>query len=455
MFFVQFYLLALIDLYKSGRNITPFQVFLILSNNLSLFAAALYIFNNSPTNVKGIITIVVAALNAVPMITLFKDKTIDKNLIYLLIAIVLTFVSLAVPIQLSGCAITMFWAAETVILLWLWQKSGIRIFKYGFAIIQILVIGALLMDWKAFYAEETETLSIMFNKPFITGLVITATVWINTFLLRKESDNEFLAETTASDMSRLFAFAGIVLLFFSFFWELQYQMNQYFAVQSFRVMIYGIYLYTFAGVLAIIRWNKPNYRELLYWTLVVMSVLFVAYYGIIHKVRGAVEMGELSGWGYFAMHYLAIPSLILYFGFLLKHKKECLYENLHIAYWLVSIISIIVLSLETDHILLMSLMDETNKYELLKISHNIIYPILWGALSFILMIIGMKQQNRTLRIVALSFFSLIIVKLYAYDVWKMEQTGRIIAFIVLGVILLVVPFLYQKLKIFLKNEGEG
>ncbi len=231
LFFVQFYLLALIDHYKSGRSITPFQVFLILSNNLLLFAGTLYIFNDNPVNIKGLITVIIAILNAIPMIVLFKNKKTDKNLIYLLIAIVLTFVSLAVPIQLSGCAITMFWAVETVILLWLWQKSGIRVFKYGFAAIQLLVVGALLMDWANFYAGETGQLSIIFNKPFITGLVITATVGINALLLKKENDKEFLSGITAFSLKRLFIFTGIILLFFTLFLELQYQMNQYYELQ--------------------------------------------------------------------------------------------------------------------------------------------------------------------------------------------------------------------------------
>ncbi len=456
LFFVQFYLLALIDHYKSNRNITPFQVFIILSNNLLLFAAALYIFDNYPVNIKGIITILIAVLNAIPMILFFKDKKIDKNLIYLLIAVVLTFISLAVPIQLSGCAITMFWAAESVILLWLWQKSDIRIFKYGFAVIQLLVMGALLMDWADFYAKEIQILPTILNKPFITGLVITATVWINLFLLKKEKDKEFLSGLTVFNLRRLFVFTGIILLFFTFFLELQYQMNQRFGVQSFRLMIYGIYTYTFISILSIIRWNKTNWRDLLYGILAAASVLYIAYSFVVYKVRIAVEVGELTGWGYFAVHYLAVPSLVLYFVFLLKHQKKCLNKDIqHLIYWFIAIISIIILSCETDNILLMSFLTDTNRGKLLEMSHNIIYPILWGISSFILMITGMKQQNRTLRIISLSFFSLIIVKLYAYDVWKMEQTGRIIAFIVLGIILLVIPFLYQKLKIFLKKDEEG
>jgi uncharacterized membrane protein len=49
---------------------------------------------------------------------------------------------------------------------------------------------------------------------------------------------------------------------------------------------------------------------------------------------------------------------------------------------------------------------------------------------------------------------LIIAKLYLYDIWKMGQTGRIIALIVLGILFLAVSFLYQKLKGLLKKEDE-
>jgi uncharacterized membrane protein len=454
LFFVQFYLLALIDHYKSERKITPLQIFIILSNNLSLFASTIYIFNDNPVNVKGLITVIIAVLNAIPMIILFKGKKADKQLIYLLIAVVLTFISLAVPVQLNGCAITMFWAVETVILLWLWQKSEINIFKYGFVAIQLLVIVSLLMDWSHFYIREMQPLPIIFNKPFITGMVITATVWINAFLLRKEAGKEFLPELTFP--SRWFSFAGIILLFFTLFWELQYQMNQYYEPQSFRLMIYGLYCYTFIGVLTVIRWNKDNWKDLIYGFLIAASALYIIPYGIIvYKVRGEIISGDLSHWGYFAMHYLTLPSIVLFFVFLLKNKKESLNkEAQQFIYWFIAVISVIILSCETDHVILMSFFNGANKYELLKISHNIIYPVLWGIASFILMVTGMKQKNRTLRIISLSLFALIIAKLYLYDVWKMEQAGRIIAFIFLGVILLSVSFLYQKLKTLLMKDEE-
>ncbi len=44
-----------------------------------------------------------------------------------------------------------------------------------------------------------------------------------------------------------------------------------------------------------------------------------------------------------------------------------------------------------------------------------------------------------------------IFKLYAYDVWQMDNVSRIIAFIILGIILLLSSFMFQRLKNLIKN----
>jgi uncharacterized membrane protein len=79
-------------------------------------------------------------------------------------------------------------------------------------------------------------------------------------------------------------------------------------------------------------------------------------------------------------------------------------------------------------------------------SHKIGFPILWGISSFIMIVIGMRKKIRQLRIIALVLFAVTIIKLILLGVYGESQTGKIIAFIVSGVILLLVSFLYQKLK---------
>lgn len=81
LFFIQFYLLALFDHFKSGNKITPYQAVLILSNNLSFFLACLYVFNDYPYDVRGIVTISIAVVNALVMLTLFRKSEVDRNLI--------------------------------------------------------------------------------------------------------------------------------------------------------------------------------------------------------------------------------------------------------------------------------------------------------------------------------------------------------------------------------------
>lgn len=69
------------------------------------------------------------------------------------------------------------------------------------------------------------------------------------------------------------------------------------------------------------------------------------------------------------------------------------------------------------------------------------------------MALGMRYHNKLLRLVALCVFGIVIVKLAAYDIWKMVAVGRIIVFILLGVILLAVSFLYQRLRDALLNDN--
>jgi uncharacterized membrane protein len=74
------------------------------------------------------------------------------------------------------------------------------------------------------------------------------------------------------------------------------------------------------------------------------------------------------------------------------------------------------------------------------------FPILWGLCAFALMFTGLRQKNKNLRIIALSLFTLTLLKLFIYDIRGISEGGKIAAFISLGVLLLVISFMYQNLK---------
>ncbi|MBU3677096.1 MAG: DUF2339 domain-containing protein, partial [Chitinophagaceae bacterium] len=74
------------------------------------------------------------------------------------------------------------------------------------------------------------------------------------------------------------------------------------------------------------------------------------------------------------------------------------------------------------------------------------WPIIWSVFSLVLMVSGMRRRIKLWRIISLSLFTLTIAKLFIYDISNVGQGGKIAAFIILGIILLLVSFLYQKIK---------
>jgi uncharacterized membrane protein len=72
--------------------------------------------------------------------------------------------------------------------------------------------------------------------------------------------------------------------------------------------------------------------------------------------------------------------------------------------------------------------------------------IVWGILSFLFIWIGLKYKLKSLRIFALLLFGTTLIKLFSYDIVNIPPGGKIVAFILLGVLLLIVSFMYQRLK---------
>jgi len=455
LFFVQFYLLALFDHFLSNRKISPFQVCVILANNLSLFAASIYIFNETELKIQGLITLAMAFANAIVMIALFRKATVDKRLIYLIIAIVLSFVSLAIPVQLNGHVITMFWAAEIVILLWLWQKSGIKVFKVGFMLISALTLISYFMDAYHIYFDLYDPLPVVFNRIFMTGLVVVAAFVVARFMLNKESNSQDGVGNIAT-LKRLWAVVIWAVTYLVPFLEIYYQFgsSNIEGLHEFTPMMLAIYTTIYVAVLSVVFRKNIQKAE---WGLASLFVFIVLYLAIALPIMidlrdDVFYSGEFTS--LFLTHYLTLPALIYIFYIAAKNISKLSKQVHAICAWGLVICSVVILSVELDNAIAQLWATPNNYHDLLFSVHSFGYPILWGILAMILMIWGLKAKEALLRQISLFFFGFIIVKFYATDIWMMSQTGRIISFVALGVILLLVSFLIQKIKVLIKDDEE-
>ncbi|NDV81814.1 DUF2339 domain-containing protein [Bacteroides sp. 51] len=453
LFFVQFYLLALFDHFLSGRKISPFQVAMILANNLSMFAASIYIFNGTEMKVQGLITISMAIMNAIVMIGLFRKATVDKRLIYLIIAIVLSFVSLAIPVQLNGHVITMFWASEIVILLWMWNKSGIKVFHVGFLLISALTLISYVMDASHIYFDMNDQLPVVFNRIFMTGLVVTAAFVISKLMLTRMNSNQ----TGIIDFAVLKRILTSIILGMSYivpFLEIYYQFESspVEGISGFTAMILGVYTTIYVAVLGIIYRKSIQDGNGQLVALFFFIVLYLAFaLPVMIDLRWDVFY-EGKHQTLFLIHYLSLPALAYIFYIMVGGIRKLSKQVYAVCGWLLVAFAVVILSVELDNTILQLWGTMDNYDDLLFDVHTFGYPILWGLLAMILMIWGLKVKEALLRQISLGFFAFIILKFYISDIWLMSQTGRIISFVVLGVILLLVSFLIQKIKVLIKDD---
>jgi len=70
----------------------------------------------------------------------------------------------------------------------------------------------------------------------------------------------------------------------------------------------------------------------------------------------------------------------------------------------------------------------------------------WGSFAFIIMFLGFFMQRERLRQQGLIVFAITIFKVFLYDTRNLETLYRTISFIVLGILLLVISFIYAKNK---------
>jgi uncharacterized membrane protein len=78
------------------------------------------------------------------------------------------------------------------------------------------------------------------------------------------------------------------------------------------------------------------------------------------------------------------------------------------------------------------------------LAQHLSLSLLWTAYASALIALGIRRKSALLRWQALSLFGLVVIKVFIYDSSFLERFYRIVSFLILGLVLLVVSFLYQR-----------
>ena len=96
-------------------------------------------------------------------------------------------------------------------------------------------------------------------------------------------------------------------------------------------------------------------------------------------------------------------------------------------------------------------------YRHIRIERDFTYSALWMAYGAMLMVIGFMRRSAFVRWQALLLIAATIAKVFIYDVSELDRGYRIVSFMVLGVLLLAISFVYQRdwLQLGKRQPAEG
>jgi uncharacterized membrane protein len=461
-FYIVFFLMNIIYNIKNNNAFKAFEIGMLLSNTFLYYAAGLSIlYYYHQKDFQGLFTALMGVFNFGFAFAFYKKQKVDRNLIFLLIGLVLTFISLAAPIQLEGNHITLFWSAEAVLLLWLSQKSGITLIKGTSVLVVVLMLMSLFMDWDKLYGYiTTPSLNLFLNKAFITSVVSLISVALTLRLLKNEKEEFFIVKNFKLTVYQtILQVVFVSLLFLTFHLEINYQLISRGYNYSTRYVSLGLYNFSFLSIAYFI------YRTRLTRTLSVTFMaasgfallIYMSLYNIsIINVRRSYLEENIHGL-FFMLHFL-LAGLFAYAIYIFNQTSKKTFSRAgdnHWIKWVTVFLIVYICSAELNHIVAwISYSPGRIIYLINKQVCKTGYSVLWGIISFILMQQGMKRKDRMVRIISLSLFFITIIKLFAWDIQGISEGGKIIAFISLGILLLVVSFMYQRLKkLILENDA--
>lgn len=460
-FYLIFFLMTIVYNVKNKQKFRFAEIGMLLTNSVLYFGLGLGLMQSYREGLfSGLFTALVAVFNFGFAYTLFRRKDIDKNLLFVLIGLVLTFVSLIAPIQLEGNYITLFWSIEAVLLLWLANKSGIQLMKASAVIITVLMLISLAMDWQQNYFPRYDyiVLNIFLNKAFIASFVAIISLVGSMVLLREEEPLQ-VWNFNLDWRKKYNGIALAIVFYFGFFFELNYQFRHFEFAESLRLILLGIYNFTY--VLMIVAAYKirpvPLMKQAGFWLSAAAVLSYMTFYltqTADARSYALLDSGINTG---FYWHYVLLILFVLIVIHVYRYiRTEYTFQSQfgQLSLWALAFIAVFVCSAEVGHLsMLYQYGSGKGDAEAFDTAVRSVFPVVWALSALMLMVAGMKLKLKPLRLASLVLFSVTIVKLFFHDLAG-NSTGKIISFILLGVILLLISFLYQKLKFIIEDDAK-
>ena len=482
VFFLTFYTTFLIYKLLAKEEFSAEVVALILVNSFVFYGFGYAILDDREgyESLLGLFTVANSLLNAVVAFIIHRYNSADRKNFYLAAALAVTFITIAVPVQFSGNWVTLIWTAEAAMLFWIGRTRRLSIYEYLSFPLMLLAAVSLLNDWQNAFSSGA-IITPIFNRDFLTSILFAVAFGFITFVNRDKT-----YQPADENIKRLLDFAAPTVFLFVLYNAFRVEIGNYFhqlrladRTGNGSVTDYGTLWNSESGLFSII-W-QINYSMLFLTVLSFINIKTIksAAFGLINLALnslillvfltiGLYLLGELResylmpsdaqiysrGAFHILIRYVSLGfvTALIYASYSYIRQKifdELISEfTLGFAFDFVFYIAVWWL-LSSELINLMNIFGYNDSYKLG-------LSILWGIYSLLLIVLGILQKKKHLRIGAIVLFAFTLIKLFFYDIADLDTISKTVIFVTLGVLLLIISFLYNKYKdlIFEKSTAQ-
>lgn len=479
IFFLIFYITFLAFKILKAEQFKTGDIVLIFFNSFIFYGLGIYLLYSIDQGASflGLFTLANAVIHFLVTLYIYRKKLVDKNLFYLTSGFVLTFITIAIPVQLDGNWVTLIWVSKAALLFWIGRTKKVSFYEHLSYIMIALATFSLIIDWSETYLNVINFNEEINATPFLNTTLLTSLLcafsfgfmsWLQlTYNIKKKT---IVSKIMLLGLPTLF----IVTLYLSFyleidyFWNRAYEMSKMqltgdndniFPEYNYNLVDLGtisklVYSLLFTSLLCLVNAFKLKNR-----ILGIVSLCAALLFTITFLTNGLFTLSELRenylnqdlvelyNIGNFNLYFRYIG--IGFFAFLLYSihtlaKQDFMKLNFKIPFEILKHIAIIwVVSSE-----LLNWMDLAGSQQ----SYKLGLSILWGLYALLLIALGIWKNKKYLRIGAIVLFSFTLIKLFFYDISSLTTISKTIVFVSLGILLLIISFLYNKYKHIISDE---
>ena len=450
---------------------------LVLTNSFIFYGFGYALLDSRETlrGFEGVFTVGHAAFHSLVSQVVSRVKATAVDVVQVLTVLVLTFSTIAIPVQFDGNFVTLIWSVEAAILFAFGRIRQITLFEYLTFPVMILATVSLGLDWIGSFLDR---ISNPFNiQPFSNGDFITALVFVAAFAFiysvnRDGQKTPAIGDRFVRPVGYAIATVALLVLYNSF----RIEIGNYYNVRSivpgryssglamgvdpvwdrFSVIWQMNYTMFFLITMAAVNLRRVGSSILAKagggFSLVTLLVFVTAGMQLFFELRESYMAGDVNANAdpmSIAIRYISfLFAAGLLFSLYRYSRSELLTttvpENkLSLAFDAVLYTTVLIV-VSCD---LVNVLKQLNIADSMKLGLS----IFWAVYALFLIAVGIAKLKKHLRIAAMVLLAVTLTKLFLYDIADLPTIPKTILFVSIGLLMLVASFLYNKYTASISN----